>query len=79
MENIATYSIGPLEDMRVNGSSTVSYNGTDATITEATLTGHDVYDGVLKFVQYLLERQIKYHIKLTLKITKRVHSTPSRK
>ena len=34
MENIATYSIGPLEDMTVNGSSTVSYNGTDATITE---------------------------------------------
>jgi hypothetical protein len=25
--------------MTVNGSSTVSYNGTDATITEATLTG----------------------------------------
>jgi hypothetical protein len=39
MENISTYSIGPLEDMTVNGSSTVSYNGTDATITEATLTG----------------------------------------
>ena len=53
MENISTYSIGPLEDVTVNGSSTVSYNGTDATITEATLTGHDVYDGVLKFVQVL--------------------------
>ena len=53
MENISTYSIDPLEDMTVNGSSTVSYNGTDATITEATLTGHDVYDGVLKFVQVL--------------------------
>jgi hypothetical protein len=39
--------------MTVNGSSTVSYNGTDATITEATLTGHDVCDGVLKFVQVL--------------------------
>ena len=53
MENISTYSIGPLEDIPVNGSSTVSYNGTDATITKATLTGHDVYDGVLKFVQLL--------------------------
>jgi hypothetical protein len=39
--------------IRKTGSSTVSYNGTDATITEATLTGHDVYDGVLKFVQVL--------------------------
>jgi hypothetical protein len=39
--------------MTVNGSSTVSYIGTDATITEATLTGHAVYDGVLKFVQVL--------------------------
>jgi hypothetical protein len=39
--------------MTVNGNSTVSYNGTDATITKATLTGHDVYDGVLKFVQVL--------------------------
>ena len=39
--------------MTVNGNSTVSYNGTDATITKATLTGHDVYDGVLKFVQLL--------------------------
>ena len=39
--------------MTVNGNSTVSYNGTDATITKATLTGHDVYDGVLQFVQVL--------------------------
>ena len=39
--------------MKVNGNSTVSYNGTDATITKVTLTGHDVYDGVLKFVQVL--------------------------